>query len=613
MNLTGLFQTQYGNKSTGNHGAETGKAQGSGSTPSGGHIPQAVRNLRPGQTIQGEIVSRDGNEVQIRVDRDVVITARLDRDMNVAVGQNMTFEIKNNSGAQMALRPLYENLAQDANVLKALEAARLPATAELTKMVSVMMEQGMSIDKNALLDMSRLISANAGANPETIVLMKHMQLSVTPENIQQFENYQNYEHQILNSVTEILTEIPQAYQSMLQSGNGMAAADLYLQLLNLFTDGRTAAGQTEGMAGTADGHVFADLVDSGAAPADPTAGNAGNTVMPETQTGMENAYLQAKGEMSESLMESVLQGELPREAVSVKNPVSGGNLQDPAAAGPLSDGLAAEALSYGERNHLAQMLGGLGAGEDVLLELQNGTISSKQLLAEIRALLAGEGALHKPETHTLLESRELNRLVGREILQQWLIKPENVAGKREVEDFYSRLREQTARLTEALGQTAKDTPLAKSLTTMQNNIDFMNQINQLFNYIQLPLKMSGGNAHGDLYVYTNRKNALLKEDGSVSALLHLDMQHLGPLDVYVVMLEKNVSTKFYFAEESMIDFAADHISLLDERLKKRGYSLQAEMLVSENTESGRGNVMETLTAADKKEALLAQYSFDVRA
>ena len=192
-----------------------------------------------------------------------------------------------------------------------------------------------------------------------------------------------------------------------------------------------------------------------------------------------------------------------------------------------------------------------------------------------------------------------------------MIRPEEVADKKNVEELYNRLRQQAARLTEALGQAVKDTPLAKSLTTMQNNIDFMNQVNQMFNYIQLPLKMSGGDAHGDLYVYTNRKSTM-REDGSVSALLHLDMEYLGPLDVYVVLKEKNVNTQFYLQDESMIDFIAGHIHILNERLEKRGYSLHAEMKVNEE-EQDAANVIKNITAQEQKNTMIARYAFDVRA
>ena len=244
--------------------------------------------------------------------------------------------------------------------------------------------------------------------------------------------------------------------------------------------------------------------------------------------------------------------------------------------------------------------------------VQNGEIPVEQLLKDIQRFLTEKGdAVNQKDVLHLFAGKEYNLLLSKQIKQQWLMKPEDVANKNDVEAFYHRLRQQTGRLMEAAGQAGKDMPFTKNLTTMQNNIDFMNQMNQVFNYIQFPLKMSGGEAHGDLYVYTNRKNTR-KEDGSVSALLHLDMEHLGPLDVYVVMKGTDVNTKFYLQDDKMIDFIAAHIHMLNERLEKRGYSFHAEMKVNEEEDENR-DVIKKITAQESKTSLVAQYAFDVRA
>ena len=72
---------------------------------------------------------------------------------------------------------------------------------------------------------------------------------------------------------------------------------------------------------------------------------------------------------------------------------------------------------------------------------------------------------------------------------------------------------------------------------------------------------------------------LAQNDGNVSALLHLDMPSLGPLDVYAsITPEKSVFTKFYLESDEMIDFIAENIHVLNERLEKRGYKMKSEMI-----------------------------------
>ncbi len=585
MNLSGLFT--YGNKNTKNNNMESIKSSTSISSASNYKSQQVVKNLVPGQTIQGEVISKNGNEVQIMVDKDVVITAKLERELNISVGQNMTFEIKNNTGSQIALRPLFENLAQDANILKALDAAKLPLTDDFMKMVSTMMKQGMPIDKNSLLDMSKIVMANSGIDPEIIVTLRNLQIPVTPENIEQLKNYQSYEHQLLHNVNEFLTELPEVFHSMVNNGQPGAAVDLYMQILQLFNGEIITNNQDDSIPNEA-GKEQSIIINSNP-----------DKITNEVKAEVEN-------EITKTIMDMVeidagvtkSDADMIKMGQDLKNPI----LQD--------GGLVENVLAENEKNTLLPMLKELGFSQEQLIQIANGDISGKQLLQDISNLisLSGESISQESIVH-LFASKEFTNLLNHEVLQQWLIEPDQVALKNSVESFYERLREQTTRLTEALSQVAKDTPLAKNVSVMQNNIDFMNQINHVFNYIQLPLKMAGGNAHGDLYVYTNRRNSA-KEDGSVSALLHLDMEYLGAMDIHILMKEKNVSTKFYLKDESIIDFIGENIHTLNERLAKRGYSMNAEMIINEKQNM---NVIDNMKNQEKKENFLSQYSFDVRA
>lgn len=133
----------------------------------------------------------------------------------------------------------------------------------------------------------------------------------------------------------------------------------------------------------------------------------------------------------------------------------------------------------------------------------------------------------------------------------------------------------------------------------------------MYTYVQLPLRLQQGNAHGDLYVYTNRKN-LAGKDGAVSALLHLDMEYLGPVDVYVAMQKNKVNTKFYVADDGMLDFLEAHMDLLTDRLQKRGYDCSMSMEIrgekdSDASKEGLGPIL-----GQEKGVALAQYAFDVR-
>ena len=213
-----------------------------------------------------------------------------------------------------------------------------------------------------------------------------------------------------------------------------------------------------------------------------------------------------------------------------------------------------------------------------------------------------------------MQGKEVAAFIKSNISQLWTIQPDEVADPKKVAELYQRLDKQLKGLAQVLEQTNQtSTELYKATTNLNQNIDFLQQMNQTYTYIQLPLRLQQGNqAHGDLYVYTNKKH-LAASDGKITALLHLDMEHLGPVDVYVAMQNEKVSTKFYVQDDEMLDFLAEHMDILTERLKKRGYDISCEMQLQDKETSGTKQKSVIQRLLEKENHIpLVQYAFDVR-
>lgn len=196
--------------------------------------------------------------------------------------------------------------------------------------------------------------------------------------------------------------------------------------------------------------------------------------------------------------------------------------------------------------------------------------------------------------------------------QEFMVSPEETT-KEKIKELYSKLGRQLQAVSETLDKgSLLESSLGKTVTQMNQNVNFLNQVNQMYAYIQLPLKMAGGEAHGELYVYSNKKR-LSSEDGEVSALLHLDMDHLGPVDVYVAMQFEKVSTQFYLKDEELLDFINDNIHILTERLQKKGYDVAVTTSVRNSEEGVENSCMKELLSTQSNIPLLSTDSFDVRA
>lgn len=524
-----------------------------------------IRNLLPGQTIQGAVVSRNGNTVQIALSQDMLINARIEQSISLALGQTMSFEVKTNNGAVLSLAPLYANMANQATILRALGAAGLPETAGNIEMVARMMEEGMPIDRDTILNVSRQLLEFPTQDPASVIQMIRLGLPVTEANIEQFEQYQNMEHQLLGSAETIAQELPEIFHELMGEGRIGQAFAFYESVLDIFTE----AGITEA------------VVQKGA------ESNAEQADALQTQIAQrQNADL----------------ADLPPTAPDGKAETqetrpSG---QDPA-------------LTDGQWRSLGEMLRELGIDEHTAEQIRNGEVPAREVLTLLRNLMPGAGEMPSHVLERLFGGREFEGLLRAEVERQWLIEPREVADPRKVEQLYERIREQSMRLNEAAQTAGKaDAPVARSVQNLQNNVDFMNQMNHMFAYIQLPLKLAGNHAHGDLYVYTNKKN-LAAKDGNVSALLHLDMEHLGAMDVYVTMQQNKVNTNFTLQDESSLDLIEQHIFLLDERLAGRGYTLKAQFQIKEPEAENNESIMQTILNQEKNISVLSRTSFDMRA
>ncbi|MDO4189434.1 MAG: flagellar hook-length control protein FliK, partial [Lachnospiraceae bacterium] len=221
----------------------------------------------------------------------------------------------------------------------------------------------------------------------------------------------------------------------------------------------------------------------------------------------------------------------------------------------------------------------------------------------------------KEKLTKLLASKEFGSLVKDTLSKQMLLKPEEVVSSKNIEELYSKITKQANQAVELMQTLSKDNPeIASAAKNINDNVAFMNELNQVATYVQLPLLMNNKSAHGDLYVYTKKKN-LKDNDGDISALLHLDMENLGPMDVYVQLINKvNLKTHFYMQDEATIDFIEAHIGALNKRLTEKGYNMDLNISVKDKAK-GPTNIADEMLKNDPLEEGISasKFSFDVRA
>ena len=522
-------------------------------TPNNANTEQVNRQIRalvPGQTLRGEVVSREGNNAQIRLLQDVLVDAKVDADIRLELGQNITFQVKNN-GQTLNLSPLFTNMATEGTVLKALDMASLPVNENTVAMTKQLMDAGLPIDKNTLQQIWHESNAFPDAEILDLVNLHRVELPVTEENITQMASYRNLTHQLTAGIAETGESLTNMLQGLVESGDIEQAATIYSEVLELL--------------------AFEDA--------------AGETVTGQQQT----------------------EGPLPEPGVDVTV------TSEEAEQMPVQPSATAPEAVPGQKTIIEEPTETASVNGQTIKENPGAekTQEAPQLQNLQKLLKQGLETKDIPLLRSILHNSKVAELPAKLLADRWSIKPEDVESPEKVEELYQKLGKQLKGLSNLLEENGQRGSSAyQNVTNLSQNVDFLLQINQNYDYIQLPLHLrQGEHKTGELFVYTNKKN-LARKDGQVSALLHLDREHLGPLDVYVTLKDTKVSTKFYVQNDAILDYLEANMDVLTERLQKRGYDCKCETTLRtelQQTAQAMAPLLKTEGSVP-----VAQYAFDVR-
>lgn len=241
--------------------------------------------------------------------------------------------------------------------------------------------------------------------------------------------------------------------------------------------------------------------------------------------------------------------------------------------------------------------------------LKAGTVTVKEWMSQMTGMLKSNPQLAE-KLKTVLKPEDFTGLVRQMIDETLKLTPPDVAKGGGINEYYKRVRGILEKAQAAAEKSEETQGLMKDMQSIKSNIDFMNDLNKNMTYFQMPIRFSESSANGELYVFTNKK-ALAAGSDNISAMLHLDMDNLGPVDVFVKLAGKNVSTNFCLESEEMLDFVYANIDKLNARLEALGYATKFEMKVLEETK--KFDFVEDFIEKDTGAKSAMQYIFDIKA
>lgn len=550
-------------------------------------LVSSLNEMSKGMIFEGTVSSVRGNQVKLALSNGQQILARLAGKFSFEQGQSVFFQVKNNDGGTIEIKP-YTVDGEGANLtlMDALKAAGLPVDGINLSMVNKMMEEHMPIDKTSLNQMYQLVQDNKDINVTTLVELKRLGIEINQVNAAQFENYANDKQAITIAMDSLIDELP----------NALSAEDL--SMYKLVTQARDILNiVTEGL--TEEAFISSEASDMSQYEA----------IMRDNQS----APVVKKHFNIAELFELL-------------NSVSGES-QDIHTTQKINNAPATDTILLQENETKSNTIGFLLSDKQIeelneqvrmlLPDLQENNISLYSedssvvgILNDINSMLENTPA--NADTLRYLFSGEAFKLMLKEALeQQWMIKPGDLEkNPKKLDGLYDKIEKQITNMEIILKTSGVVNPKAEALAdNIRGNIEFMNQINEAYTYVQVPLKMNEKNASGQLYVYTNKKS-MSNPDKELSAFLHLDLEHLGGTDVSIKMLHRKVTTNFYLDSDESYALVKQFLPVLEKRLQDKGYSCELNV----NSGSKQMNFVAGFLKKDlPPTGQVHRYSFDIRA
>ena len=584
-------------------------------------VVSTLEELSSGSVFEGTVSSVKNGKVTLALSDGQTIIARLSGKVPLSQGTPMFFQVKSNDGATIEIKP-YTGAGSGGNPIltNALTEGTVPVTERNLAMVDAMMKEQMPIDKQSLLNMARIANMNPGVDITTVVNMTKLGIPVSPEMAAQFENYMTDEHAILQEMDQAMNELADLAGSSDLTPN--QAVQMNHKILSILLPEQTATGapvNTEGQIETG-GQTTAEgqILTGGQTTAEGQTTSEGQ-ILTDGRLGAEEQTV--NGEQTTTAGQAIQEGtggQAIGEVLSDQQFSSLGRLLQNIPSLVESTKLFPEAMEQDifidtlEDESVAQNL----MTEDAAWKAVDGktaldkNLTVSDFLRTVSQILSENNGMASQSIQKLFGSDAYKSLLRNVMEQQWLIQPEALKQEKKISQLYEKLEQQMRQVEDALKEAGvTKTRFPETAAEVRGNIEFMNQLNQAYTYVQVPLKMSGQNANGELYVYTNKKN-LRDPDAELSAFLHLDLEHLGSTDVSVKMQHRNVKTNFYMADDASYDLVEKYLPVLEQKLKDKGYQCTITMTKEEKKVSFGDDF---LRKDMPQTGTLHRYSFDVRA
>ena len=605
-------------------------SKASQSASSSGNIN--YNTLTKGQVFSGQVTNISPGELTLELENGQTLTAKYDNNSELSIGDGARFKVVDREDGQITLKTLQSGNTLDNVVYKALESSGLPFSSKNEELVTALLKNEYPVSRQMINGMLQQSLKNPDISMSNLVLMNKAGLDINPESTKLFEMYSNGRTELAVATEQNFNDMLSMIEGLLSDGNIEGSAKLASDMIDIFNIGKepdelvlilVSGNETDVPVITPNN--LSEMLDSLVDNDVPLSYNA----LTQTETDINVTNLNKNTQISSILTEEQRleiftlfeNADVDVDAAKLQNLIKGdigiSDLSDLLKTLPESEQVKLNPIM----EHIADL-----TGKELLMsnEILAGYLPESATLSEaanhIKNLLT-TNSVPPDIKQALLKSDDFQKTLKMLMHTDWTLSAEELTEKDAVNNLYKRIDEQIDRL-KTLADNASGSAsykLSADLGQTKQNMNFMNDMNQMYNFTELPIRMNGQTATGDLYVYSDKHRRRTSDGNGISCLLHLDMANLGGMNIRIELNEGQVSTRFFLKDDDSGKLIAKHLDELDAAMTKQGFNPKSEVVKTTDKEdekklkSGEFNLVTDFIPSEVESNNYSRYTFDMRA
>lgn len=605
-------------------------SKASQSASSSGNIN--YNTLTKGQVFSGQVTNISPGELTLELENGQTLTAKYDNNSELSIGDGARFKVVDREDGQITLKTLQSGNTLDNVVYKALESSGLPFSSKNEELVTALLKNEYPVSRQMINGMLQQSLKNPDISMSNLVLMNKAGLDINPESTKLFEMYSNGRTELAVATEQNFNDMLSMIEGLLSDGNIEGSAKLASDMIDIFNIGKepdelvlTLVAGNETDVPVITPNNLSEMLDSLVDNDVPLSDNA----LTQTETDINVTNLNKNTQISSILTEEQRleiftlfeNADVDVDAAKLQNLIKGdigiSDLSDLLKTLPESEQVKLNPIM----EHIADL-----TGKELLMsnEILAGYLPESATLSEaanhIKNLLT-TNSVPPDIKQALLKSDDFQKTLKMLMHTDWTLSAEELTEKDAVNNLYKRIDEQIDRLKTLADNVSgsASSKLSADLGQTKQNMNFMNDMNQMYNFTELPIRMNGQTATGDLYVYSDKHRRRTSDGNGISCLLHLDMANLGGMNIRIELNEGQVSTRFFLKDDDSGKLIAKHLDELDAAMTKQGFNPKSEVVKTTDKEdekklkSGEFNLVTDFIPSEVESNNYSRYTFDMRA